>query len=582
MTFRKTLLFLITGISLFCLSLTAQNPKADSLKKVLKELPAGTNDTIRVSILISICEALPVQEVKPYAESCREICMANIKTDRKNKDFFLKGMAASLNQIAMAADRSGDAAAALDNHLKSLKILEELNDKRGIAAELSNLGIIYKTRGDNNKALEFHNRSLKLREEIRDSAGISESLNNIGIVYKYLGDSKKAIDYYSRAFQITKLSRNTKSAAMILNNIGGIYLSQGDISKALEYFHRGLKIWEENGDLRGAALSLSSIASLYSQQGDMQKAIEYHEKSLKINEKNGDKRGVGACLINIGAIYKDIDLNRALDYYFKGLGMMEALGDKLGISSCLNNIGKAYFLRGETKKALDYYKKSLSIMEEIGNKEGMSYLLNNIASATLKSGSAEEAKKYATKSLALGRELGFPENIRKAAATLKDIYKKQKNFKEALAMYSLEIQMSDSINNEKNRKATIKKDLQYQYEKKTAADSTKNAEAQKVKNAQLLAQQAELKHEKTQRFLLYSGLIIIIAFLAFVFNRFRVTQKQKAVIENQKLLVDKAYAELHEKNKEVTDSIYYARRIQRSLLPTDKYIRRALDREKTI
>jgi hypothetical protein len=54
--------------------------------------------------------------------------------------------------------------------------------------------------------------------------------------------------------------------------------------------------------------------------------------------------------------------------------------------------------------------------------------------------------------------------------------------------------------------------------------------------------------------------------------------RQKKQIEEQKILVDKAYEELHEKNKEVLDSIRYALRIQRSLLPNENYISRQLDK----
>jgi len=43
-------------------------------------------------------------------------------------------------------------------------------------------------------------------------------------------------------------------------------------------------------------------------------------------------------------------------------------------------------------------------------------------------------------------------------------------------------------------------------------------------------------------------------------------------------MVDKAYDELHEKNKEVMDSIYYARRIQTALITNEKYIENSLNR----
>ncbi len=178
----------------------------------------------------------------------------------------------------------------------------------------------------------------------------------------------------------------------------------------------------------------------------------------------------------------------------------------------------------------------------------------------------------------VAKELGFPEDIMCAAITLKAIYKKQNKYKEAFATYDLFIQMRDTIESEEAKKASIKKQFQYQYEKKAAADSVKHAEERKVKNAQLIVQRSQLKQEKTKRLALYSGLVLMIAFLGFVFNRFIVTQKQKAIIEQQKILVDEAFKHLEEKNKEVMDSIHYAKKIQQALLTSEQYINNALNR----
>ena len=129
-----------------------------------------------------------------------------------------------------------------------------------------------------------------------------------------------------------------------------------------------------------------------------------------------------------------------------------------------------------------------------------------------------------------------------------------------------------SINNTEIKKASIKKQFQYHYERKAAADSVKNAEEQKVKNALLATQQAQLKQDKTQRLTLYGGLVLVIAFSGFVLNRFKVTQKQKTIIEQQKLVVDEAYTQLAEKNREVLDSIHYAKRIQNTLLAHQDFL----------
>ncbi len=64
----------------------------------------------------------------------------------------------------------------------------------------------------------------------------------------------------------------------------------------------------------------------------------------------------------------------------------------------------------------------------------------------------------------------------------------------------------------------------------------------------------------------------------FMYRRVKITQKQKA-------LIDKAYAELDTKNKqieehhkEVMDSIRYAKRIQTTLITSEKSIENSLKR----
>ena len=77
---------------------------------------------------------------------------------------------------------------------------------------------------------------------------------------------------------------------------------------------------------------------------------------------------------------------------------------------------------------------------------------------------------------------------------------------------------------------------------------------------------------------MYGGLFLVLVFAIFILNRFRVTKKQKIIIESQKEIVEEQKKIVEEKNKDITDSIYYARRIQRALLPTEKYITKNLNR----
>jgi tetratricopeptide (TPR) repeat protein len=260
------------------------------------------------------------------------------------------------------------------------------------------------------------------------------------------------------------------------------------------------------------------------------------------------------------------------------LQLREEVGDKRGIAECYNNIGFLAHQEGNFISAEGYYKKSLKIREETGDKRGIAECYKNMGYNFLDEKNYESALKISLKSLAMSKELGFPDYIKNAASALSKIYKAKGDYKNALENYELFIVMRDSMSNQETKKAAIKNQLKYEYEKRAAADSVKNAEEQKVKDAQLTAQTAQIKQEKFQRYALLIGLVMVLAGLGFVINRFRITQRQKKIIEKQKTAVDEAFEKLHEKNKEILDSIHYARRIQRALLPTEKYIKRNLSK----
>ena len=83
------------------------------------------------------------------------------------------------------------------------------------------------------------------------------------------------------------------------------------------------------------------------------------------------------------------------------------------------------------------------------------------------------------------------------------------------------------------------------------------------------------------------GLLLVIIFAGFIFRSLRITRKQKDTIEMQKSIVEQQKREVEqqknlveEHQREIIDSITYARRIQRSLLPTAKYIEKNINRLK--
>ena len=519
----------------------AQHGDVDSLQKLLKNAKA---DSVKIRLREEIGEAAQILRIS-YWDSvitdCKKLAQKSSGSDEKAVNaFYVKLIGKSLN----------------------------------------NIGYIYKNYDDLEKSLDYYERAMKIFEGLKDKKWIALVSNNIGFMYGNHNQVLKALECYHRSFALQTEINERSGSATTLNNIGLIYYNRGDIPKALEYWHKSLKIQEEIQNKRGTATSLNNIGFVYNTQGDTQKALEYFERSLKIREEEMDKQGIATSLNNIGLIYDARkDYAKALEYWTKTLKIFEQINDKRGIANSLNNLGGLSKKRGDDSKAFEYFNKSLKIALEVDDKGGISQSNWKLATMLLEKGDVGGAFNHGSLCLKAAKEIGSPSHIRKGAAVLKKIYQKQNKYKEAFAMYELEMQMEDSLSNQETRKASVKKQFQYLYEKKAAADSVKASEDKKVANAKLSESASKLKEETTKRYALYGGLFLVLVFAGIMVNRFRLTNKQKKIIElkeietqKQNEIISHQKAIVEESHKEITDSINYAERIQRALLGSKKLL----------
>jgi hypothetical protein len=142
-------------------------------------------------------------------------------------------------------------------------------------------------------------------------------------------------------------------------------------------------------------------------------------------------------------------------------------------------------------------------------------------------------------------------------------------------MYEKYIDMRDSIASENTRRKIIEDDFKFTYEKKVAEDRVKAIHEKKVNEARA---NARLEKEQLIKYFLYAGLALTIIFGFFMFNRFRVTHRQKNIIEEQKIVVEKQKKLVEEKQEEMMDSIRYAKRIQQSQMPSENQVHKQMKR----
>lgn len=289
------------------------------------------------------------------------------------------------------------------------------------------------------------------------------------------------------------------------------------------------------------------------------------EKSISYRKETGDKRGYAISLSNVANLYlRKNQFDNALSYYQKTLDMWKELGEKQGIGFAYHNIGMTYMSKAQYAKqkqadslyafAIKNLQEAQGLYETAGFRQGLSMVFVSMGNCYLQKNDIVSAEKYGIRSYEEANKLGYTEAIQNSSYLLYRIYKNQGKWANALKMHETYIQMRDSMLNQETQKAIFKQQAKYEYEKQQAL---KDAEHKKE-----LALAEESK--KRQRIITYSiaaGLFVVSIFSLFIYTRLKITRRQKQIIERQKIIVD-------QKNKHITDSINYAKRIQDAILPT--------------
>ena len=389
-----------------------------------------------------------------------------------------------------------------------------------------------------------------------------------------------------------------KAQITTLKNIGNTYRELTFLSKAMEYYQMSMVKAEEIQDKLGMAIAFLSFGTIYTDRSDNSKAMDNMQKGLKLFKELHEDRGIGICLNNIGTIYQNqSNYAKALEYYQKSLIIQQARKDTFEIMTCLNNIGFSYQNLNNVEESTEYFNRGLVYAIALKDIDGNIRSLEGIGDILYSTDKFNEAEQRYKEALKLSIESDNKAMQALILKSLKNVFEKEGRYKEALAAFDKHIILQDSLFTEKQIAEIAKQEANYEFNKKEVILKAE----QKKKDA--LAE-AESKKQKIVIGAVIIGLLLVVVFAGFVFRSLRITQRQKTVIELQKGEVDKqreladsrriiaeeqrhvieiqkTEVELQKKlvdehQKEIVDSITYAKRLQQAILPPISMIRQAL------
>ena len=451
-------------------------------------------------------------------------------------------------------------------------------------------------------------QSITLAKKLGFQKGLARSYHSLGHLQYNNGDYNKSIESYHSALKIYQVlsvgsdegSREFAKYEVIrtIDNIGIVYLEQGDDTQALSHFLKSLKMAEallnaskDNHSNKKAkkqiANTLGNIGVVYDDQNDYPKALDYHTKAFEMAKDIGNKELQAGNLGNIGSIYHELgDYSKALDYYFKALHIAEKIENKNRLAILYSDIGLLYAELGVKSKqnpmssdtcspvhyfrgALACYLTAFKLAEENKNKNRIAAILGYLGSLYTKMGQFKESETVLKKAIAIAKAIGDNDGMKNFEWSLSALYDTTGRYQLAYKHYGLFILYRDSIANEENVKEQTRLEMQYELDKR-------ESEARNEQEKKDLSAIEEKQKQKIYFWFTISGFAIIVLIAGFIFRNLRLNKKKNRIISEQKALVEEQKAVVEEKQREILDSIYYARRIQRALITNEQYISRKL------
>jgi len=460
----------------------------------------------------------------------------------------------AMNKLGTLLNRAGNFSKA-DSVIKEARgLAEKLNFQSGIAESYRNMGTKYYNVHNTPEALKNFLVSFKIDSNINSKRGLGMDYACIGLARYQQGNYDEALKNYQTAIVLLEATNNKDYLFRVYQFIGLLSKKRGNYPEALKYYLRSLKVAEETGNAQVAGDDYMDIGNIYIEQANDSEAMKNYNMAIQRFEESGNKKGIGNAYCNIGNIYLDKgDYDKALQCMTNSLEIAKETGDKEGMTNAYGNMGDVYEKQGDYKHALEDHYQSLAIDQEIGDKEGVAEDYLNISGILVNEKRYVEANDCVNKSLVLAKELGSKILLRSVYLSKAILDTANRNFRSAFEDYNKYIVYRDSLTNEENTKKIVSEQMTYDFKKKQAVEKAEQDKKDAV-------DAADKKKQRIITGMISAGLLLVLVFSGLLFNRFRITQKQKKIIEEQKELVE-------EKNKEVLDSITYAKRLQDAILP---------------
>lgn len=378
------------------------------------------------------------------------------------------------------------------------------------------------------------------------------------------GDVKAAHEEYNNAESAEKGPLADSLDALLNSRIGDLYYYTDIYTSALKHFNKASFYYQYNPQNNYQAVMYIHCGIIHSALGSNQDALKSYTAAIEYFRRVGNTKNVVATQNNIGIVWMEMgDLVKAKIYFDSCLTYRMQISDFHGIGQTMNNIGTLMIENESYDSALYYFQQGYDY--RIKGDAPLSAIIEsqiNIGKAYYRLKDLKKAQYWLEKGLAEATEINHLEIMRRALEELKSLYFELGDYKSAYLAQEQHHMTIDSLYGLDKKSQIESMALQSEFDLKLQADSLAAVE---ILNSEKLMAQEDKKRSTIILWGLSAGLVFLLFFMFQIYRTSRERRRSNEIITEQKNSID-------QKQKEIFDSINYARRIQSAILPPQKLL----------
>ncbi len=371
----------------------------------------------------------------------------------------------------------------------------------------------------------------------------------------------ESIDYLYPGYRYSIATRDSLKIGWYLLSISKVEGELGRLNNAIENNLTAINFFKSRNDSLSLAKIYTSQGIIHTEFGNFVTAQSYLENAIAILKVVVDSTYLGITyralannsLRQSNNLMADKHLKKS-ETYLKNNPKELARTQTVGAELLINQL--------KPNSAIPLLQSILNTQNEINDRYGQLYPLLLLGKAHARVGNYSESKKYLLQCLKQSESLSIINISRLAYKELSQLEELQGNKTIGYQYLRKYISLTDSL---------------FNYQIISEANRLENISAlrQKEKEIQhqrenLLLSQANLNKSRLRQLFLVGFIAILIVLVVVSYLAYRNKQKANLLLAQQKEKIEKQKNMLEQRSRDITDSLNYARRIQKAILQTSE------------